>query len=208
MLLSLEEARGNVGIYGGSFDPPHWGHLKTAGAAAEELQLDLLAFLPAAHPPHKKGRALTPFHARRQMLELCLPLEARFRLCLIEGEQSLPGTTLDTVLKLRELGYTEERVHLIWLLGSDALLELGTWRQPEKLLSCIEVAVLPRPGFPVEQAEKRFRRRVRILDTPLIELAAHDIRSHRIKLEEAVPQSVAEYIRAKGLYGYSSRQSE
>jgi len=202
MLLSIPEHYCHIGLFGGSFDPPHWGHIRTAARACDELKLELLAFLPAVHPPHKRDQTLTPFSLRRQMLELCLSLDARFRLCLVEAEFDLGGTTLATVAKLRELGYTEERCHLIWLIGSDSLLELDSWRQPDELLDSIAVAVLPRTGYSAQEARQKYLKKVQLLNTPLIDLAAHDIRSKRRTLEESVPAPVAEFIRQEELYGY------
>jgi len=200
MRVSPEGPYRRIGLFGGTFDPPHWGHVKTARGAADELALDELAFLPAVQPPHKRHRRLTPFALRRQMLECLLPLDPRFRLCLVEAERSLPGTTLETVEALRRQGFTEDRCHLVWLMGSDSLLELESWHRPDDLLESIEVAVLPRPGYPPEQAPERFRSRVRLLATPLVDLAAQDIRAGRIPLEEAVPPPVARFIRQHRLY--------
>lgn len=202
MLLSLGSEHSRLGLFGGSFDPPHWGHLRAAQGAADELELDQLAFLPAVQPPHKRNRTLTPFDLRRRMLELCLPLDPRFRLCLIEAEENLSGKTVNTVQKLRELGFTENRCHLIWLMGSDSLLDLEDWHRPEELLEAVEVAVLPRPGYPVEKAKEKYRKRVRILRTPLIDISAHKIRDQRQPLVETVPPLVARFIVENGLYGF------
>jgi len=201
-LFPLPDHFSRIGLFGGSFDPPHRGHLESARRAADELALDQLAFVPAAHPPHKSKRTLSSFDLRRQMLELCLSLDERFRLCLIEKEASLPGTTLETILKLRRQGFTEERCHLIWLMGSDALQDLNAWHEPQKLLESVEVAVLPRPGYPASEAKAQFLANVRLLSTPLLDISAHEIRSHELSLEDAVIPAVAQFIRRQGLYGY------
>jgi nicotinate-nucleotide adenylyltransferase len=203
MFLKLGSKYERVGIFGGSFDPPHWGHIRTARNAADELQLDQLAFLPAKQPPHKRDRELTDFDLRRQMLELCLPLDHRFRLCLIEGEENLSGATLETVRRLREQGFTADHCRLIWLMGSDSLLELGSWYHPEELLQSLEVAVLPRPGYPSENAPKKYYKQVTILHTTMIDLASQDIRAHRLALRETVPPPVAQFITKNGIYGYT-----
>ena len=202
MLLQPPQVFQRLGLYGGSFDPPHWGHVRTAAAAADELKLDQLAFLPARHPPHKQDQPLSDFSLRRAMLELCLPLDSRFCICLVEEEYSLPGTTVETVLKLRELGFREDRCHLVWLIGSDSLMDLGRWHQPDRLLESIEMAVLPRPGYPADQALKQYKDKVLLLNTPQIALSAQDIRSHRADLETSVPPPVAQFIRRRGLYSY------
>ena len=202
MLLRPPQAFQRIGLYGGSFDPPHWGHVRTAAAAADELKLDQLVFLPALHPPHKHDQPLSDFAVRRGMIELCLPLDPRFRLSIVEKEYSLPGTTVDTVQKLRNLGFVEDRCHLVWLIGSDSLMDLDRWHQPARLLDSIEMAVLPRPGYPADQALRQYKDKVILLNTPLIAISAQDIRSHRADLETYVPPPVAQFIRRRGLYSY------
>ena len=194
---------GRIGLFGGTFDPPHWGHIRAALGAADELDLDQMAFLPAVHPPHKHGRSYSPFDLRCRMIEFCLNIDPRFRLCMIEADENLPGTTYETVQKLREFGYTEDVCHLIWLMGSDSLLDLSTWHCPDKILESVEVAVMPRPGFPVREADSRFVHRVKLLDTPLTEISAQEICSREIRLGESVPAPVAQFIIDTGLYGFS-----
>lgn len=126
---------------------------------------------------------------------------------MIEEEEDLPGTTFETVQKLREMGFTEDRCHLFWLMGSDSLLDLGDWHRPDDLLDSIDIAVMPRPGFPPERAESRFLTRVRLLSTPLIEVSAQDIRSKKLRLGEVVPAAVAQFIIDSGLYGFSAQKA-
>lgn len=205
---NIVESRGRIGLFGGTFDPPHWGHVRVAIAAADELRLDQLAFLPSLKPPHRRGRSFSPYEVRREMVESCLPLDPRFRICLVEEKENLPGTTFETVLKLREMGYTEDGCHLIWLMGSDSLLEMENWHRPEELLDSIEVAIMPRPGYPAERAKKGFLEKVRVLKTPLMRISASEIRLRPGLLTDLVPSSVAELIRVHGLYGLKRQNSE
>ncbi len=200
-------ASGRIGLLGGTFDPPHWGHIRAALGAADELTLDQLAFLPAVHPPHKNDRSYSPLDLRRKMVELCLNIDPRFRLCMIEEEENLPGTTYETVQKLRESGFTEDTCHLIWLMGSDSLQDLSSWHRPEELLDSVEVGIMPRPGFPAQNVGSRFAERVRHLNTPLIEISANEIRSKEIRLGESVPAPVAQFIIDSGLYGFSHQKN-
>lgn len=197
-----------IGLFGGTFDPPHRGHLTCASRAADELQLDQLAFVLAFNPPHKLNQPHSPFDLRRKMIELSLPLDRRFRLCLIEKTENLSGTTVETVQKLRQLGYGEDRCHLIWLMGSDALLELESWHQPEVLLDNIDVAVLPRPGYPLDKANVSFLSRVRVLNTPLVDHSASEIRSQKRSLQDSVHEAVAEFILRQGLYGFTQENQK
>jgi nicotinate-nucleotide adenylyltransferase len=200
MRLSLESGPNHIGLFGGSFDPPHWGHIRAAQGAADELKLNQLAFLPAVRPPHKRDRKLTSFDLRAKLMELCLPLDRRFRLCTVEMDERLSGTTLDTVSKLRDMGFTEDRCHLIWLMGSDSLLDLENWHRPDDLLAAVEVAILPRPGYRIEDALKKYLDKVNVLHTPLIDISAQNIRAHRLALEHSVPPLVAQFIHENGLY--------
>jgi nicotinate-nucleotide adenylyltransferase len=197
----LEAVKGQrIGLFGGTFDPPHWGHIRAVRKAADELGLDQMAFIPAIHPPHKEGYKITEYHHRQRMIELCLKYDDRFRISTVEEETGLSGKTLATVNKLREFGFTKDVCHLTWLMGSDSLLDLPLWHKPEELIGTIEIAVMPRPGFPIDRAEPRFRNSVRILNNPLFDYSATDIRMHHINLEGAVPKPVLDYIRAQQLY--------
>ncbi|MBU0517462.1 nicotinate (nicotinamide) nucleotide adenylyltransferase [bacterium] len=201
MVRLLEDPVGNIGLFGGTFDPPHLGHLRAAADAAAELKLDQLVLIPSPQPPHKRNRTFTDYHHRRAMVELCLPTDDRFRLSLVE-EEGLPGTTYETIQKLRHLGFTEDHCHLVWLMGSDSLLDLNHWHKPEDLLNTIEVAVMPRPGYSVSQANKEHLARVKVLNTPLFDLSASEIREKQQSLEDWVAPPVAAYIRMHKLYGF------
>lgn len=200
MNITHDGSKIRIGLFGGTFDPPHWGHIRAARGAADELVLSQIQFILAAYPPHKLDRPLTPFAIRQQMLELCLPLDPRFRVCSIEEEENLPGTTLNTVLRIREVQFPSDSYRLIWLMGSDSLLDFSAWHQPDQLLKIVDIAVMPRPGYPVEKADPQFLRRVRILNTPLIDISADEIRNRKMDLTNAVPDSVAQYVLDSGLY--------
>ncbi len=193
MTCLLEDQIGRIGLFGGTFNPPHWGHIKTVIGAADELLLNQVAFIPSPNPPHKRGIVFTPYKQRREMVELILPVDRRFRICVIE-EDDLPGTTFETIQKLRNSGFTEDKCHLIWLMGSDSLLDLHQWHRPDDLLKSIEVAVMPRPGFPVENAAEEYLNSVTILKTCLIDISASDIRHRQTFGSELVPESVRDYI--------------
>jgi len=197
----LNNPSGNIGLFGGTFDPPHLGHLKAAKGAADELKLDQLAFIPSPQPPHKRDQTFSAYDHRRKMVELCLPEDDRFRLCLIE-EQNLPGTTYETIRKLQQSGFTSEKCRLIWLMGSDSLIDLNQWHKPADLLKIVDVAIMPRPNYPIQKADTSFRRKVIVLNTPLIDLSASEIRRNRKNLEKWVTRPVADYIRENKLYGF------
>lgn len=191
-----------IGLFGGTFDPPHWGHIKAARTAADELNLDQLAFLPSPYPPHKGHQVFTNYSLRKRMIQLCLKYDRRFRICLVEEEARLSGTTLETVQHLRKIGYDERCCKLIWLMGSDSLLDFPYWHQPEELLQIISVAVMPRPGFPIENAERRFLDQLQVLKTPLFDISATAVRTGQLDLKKTLPKPVVDFIYQQNLYGF------
>lgn len=133
-----------VGIMGGTFDPVHFGHLRTAQEAIEMLSLDSLLFIPAACPPHKPGRRIVAFEHRYRMLELAIEDNPCFRLSDIE--KKLPGKsyTAITLKKLQEEARRE--TELYFLVGFDAFVEINTWWHFRDLFRLARIVVLRRPG--------------------------------------------------------------
>jgi nicotinate-nucleotide adenylyltransferase len=143
---------------GGTFDPVHIGHLRTAEEAIEMLNLDHLLFIPAAYPPHKPGRQILSFAHRFRMLELATLDHPRFRLSDIE--QKLPGKSF-TAITLRTLHENARRgVELYFLVGLDAFLEIDTWWHYKDLFRLANMVVLRRPGYSEEQVSEFLSRRV------------------------------------------------
>jgi nicotinate-nucleotide adenylyltransferase len=134
---------GRLGIMGGTFDPVHLGHLRTAEEAIEILGLDQILFVPAASPPHKPGRQILSFGHRLRMLELAITCNPRFRLS--DMERRIPGKSY-TVNSLRRLREESQDVELFFLVGLDAFLEMDTWFQYEELFRLASIVVLRRPG--------------------------------------------------------------
>jgi nicotinate-nucleotide adenylyltransferase len=134
----------NVGLFGGTFDPPHTGHLIVAQDAALALGLDRILFVPAARPPHKTGTVVSPAPLRLAMLELAVGGDPRFVIDRTELERSGPSFTVDT---LRTLAGAWPGTALTLLIGADQYAEFGTWREPDTIRQLARVAVLDRgPG--------------------------------------------------------------
>jgi nicotinate-nucleotide adenylyltransferase len=191
-----------VGLFGGSFDPIHHGHLRTLEAAARELSLERILVIPNPHPPHKPAEHLSPYVHRREMVRIALRDHPQMELTTIEEESGNVAYTIDTVRKVR--GRLEISMEDCWLiLGADSLLELESWREPDKLSQDCQLAVLPRPGFDIHQASQRFLAHARILHTPLIAVSSTDIRARVAAGEpigEFVPPAVEAYIQTHHLY--------
>lgn len=135
------ESRERIGLLGGSFDPIHTGHLILAEAAVNAADLDRVIFMPTARPPHKSGTPLSPFEIRREMVELAIRDNPRFELSLMEGGDR-PAFTHESIAHYREEGYGPEQIHLI--LGSDSLMELSSWRRPEKIFENATIIAMRR----------------------------------------------------------------
>ncbi|MHB1169170.1 MAG: nicotinate-nucleotide adenylyltransferase [Longimicrobiales bacterium] len=132
-----------LGIFGGTFDPPHLGHLIVAQDAALALALDRVLFVPAGTPPHKRDRQLSPAAARLAMVEAATAGNDRFDVEPWELEQTGPSYTLTTLRHLRQQHPEAE----LWLLiGADQWAEFATWRGPEEILSLACVGVIGRAG--------------------------------------------------------------
>jgi nicotinate-nucleotide adenylyltransferase len=197
-----------VGVFGGTFDPIHLGHLVAAEDAAYELSLDRVLFVPNAVPPHKRNREVSPAADRIAMVELGIADNNCFSLSLVEIERGGPSYTVDTMRELRaRLG---PDVRLFFVVGCDALPQLHTWHEPEALLAEFDVVIADRPsgGQPVDWAavEARFpgiREKLPIIHVAQLDISGVDIRE-RVRtgrpIRYQVPPPVGRYIREHGLY--------
>lgn len=196
-----------IGILGGTFDPPHVGHLWLAALAADALGLDRVVFMPAAQPPHKRQKGMTRATDRLLMTRLAIAADDGFELTLIEMERPGPSYTIDSVDELRRSYGSEARLYL--LMATDALGAIDTWREPDALLERIEWVVGPRPGSPPpdrSSLEARFganASRIHLLSGPSLDVSSSEIRrrvaaGHTIRY--LVPRGVEELIGQRGLY--------
>jgi nicotinate-nucleotide adenylyltransferase len=188
----------NIGLFGGTFDPPHIGHLIAAQDAMQALQLDRLHFLPAAQPPHKHGRAITPAAIRLEMLQAAVRDEPRFEICMLELERAGPSYTVDTLRQLHARG-TQDNLFL--LVGADQARELVTWREPEEIARLASIVLLSRDG--VETMAQPQRLLTRAIRVTRIDVSASQIRGRVARgqpIRFLVPTAVEAIIRARHLY--------
>ncbi len=201
-----------VGILGGTFDPPHIGHLILAEEARDQLHLDKVLFVPAGDPPHKRDRRLTPVQHRLAMVSLAIAENPAFFLSRVDADRPGPHYTVDMVHIIRQ--QYPPPVDLYFLMGFDSLADLPNWYKPEELLAMCQLVALTR--FDVELdwdvLESRLpgvRRRVRILDMPELELASHVIQE-RVRqgrtIRYQVLSTVEAYIYKHGLYRTSGEE--
>lgn len=137
-----------VGVLGGTFDPVHNGHLAVARYVFEAMQLDSILFIPAARPPHKGHLLLTPFKHRLAMLECAVQDEPLFFVSAMEGHRDGPSYSVDTLKELRETLNSE--VRLFFVIGMDAFVEIGTWKNCHLLSNLADLVVIDRPDYPLD----------------------------------------------------------
>jgi nicotinate-nucleotide adenylyltransferase len=187
-----------IGIFGGTFDPPHIGHLIAAQDACDALQLDRLLFVPAAEPPHKRNRSITPAPIRREMLQAALKGETRFQICDLELGRNGPSYTVDT---LRELRKSHPEDALFLLIGADQVREFATWRAPEEIAQLAEVVQVARSGL--DRADAGSGLVPKTIQITRIDVSATDIRQRVAdgrSIRYLVPAAVERLIREHGLY--------
>lgn len=143
-----------LGLYGGSFDPVHLGHLMVAQAAMEALHLDRLVFIPAARSPFKSGAKPAIGATRLRWLRLSLAGRPTWEVDDCEVRRGGISYTIDTVLDFRR---RFPNAHLYWLIGADQVGELPSWHQADQLAEYVEFAVIPRPAFQVPSLSPPFR---------------------------------------------------
>ena len=191
-----------LGVFGGTFDPPHVGHLALAECAREQLELERVVFVPAADPPHKQGRAKTPFAQRLTMTRLAVRGHAGFSVSDLEARRPGPSYTVET---LRAMRRRYPRHELVLLLGADSLADLPGWRDPKTIVGLAHIAVAPRP-MRAERGRPRPRglgARVTRIDAPRLELSSSDLRARAKRgesLRYLVPDAVAAFVKRRGLY--------
>jgi len=205
-MSQLPNAHTPIGVLGGTFDPPHNGHLVIAHAALTQLALDRVLFAPTSQPPHKLGNHITAIEHRLEMLRLAIASHPQFTLSRIDIDRAGPTYTVDTMRLLRE--QFGNAVELYFIMGMDSLASLLTWRAPEKLIQLCRLAVFNRPGFSVNLDELEMklpglRERVVILTAPTLDIAASELQRRvraGISIADWVPVPVVDYIEKQGLY--------
>jgi len=187
-----------LGIYGGSFNPIHLGHLLVAQAAIEELQLDKLFFVPALQSPFKTENEMAPAEIRLQLLRLALAGKAN---CEVDAQEIRRGGISYTVDTLRDYAKRFPQAKLFYLVGADNVSQLNEWRGANEMAALAEFVAVPRPGESVSEFPKPFRGR--ILDGILVGISSSQIRERlqkNLPIDNLVPPFVAEAIRNAKLY--------
>ena len=188
-----------LGILGGTFDPPHVGHLLAAVDAYEALKLDVLVFVPASTQPLKVGTEAAPAQHRLSMVRLLVGSDERFGVDATEIERAGLSYTVDTLETFARRFPTAER---FFLVGEDAMVAFGSWREPRRIQELAQVAVLRRPAARGGQRPELPDGTI-ALPTRLVDVSSTEIRE-RVRCGKSirgfVPESIAAYIETERLY--------
>jgi nicotinate-nucleotide adenylyltransferase len=196
-----------VGVIGGTFDPPHRGHLAVAQEARTQLKFGRVIFIPAGQPWLKTEMPVSPAEDRFEMVRLAIAPFPYFEISRTEIDRSGPSYTYDTVKELRA-GLNRE-VELFFLLGWDSLSQLPRWHEATRLVQMCRLVAVPRPGYgrpdldELEKAIPGITSRVTMLDIPEINISATEIRQRvtgGLSTADLVPAAVERYISEHGLY--------
>ena len=195
-----------VGLFGGTFDPPHVGHLILASEAKSQLELNRVLWTVTPDPPHKQAQEITALEHRLAMVNLAIEDESTFELSRVELDRPGPHYTVDTLKLLAEQNPGAEIVPII---GGDSLQDLPTWHQPKEILYVAHwVGVMRRPGEEtnLEALERELpgiTAKVHYVDAPLLEIASREIRERVANgkpFRYYLPPPVYEYIEKHHLY--------
>lgn len=198
--------RKRAGIFGGTFDPPHFGHLILAAEALEQLKLDQVYFVLTANPPHKQDRDITPISHRLALLELALEGQPEFQISRVEIDRPGPHFALDSIKQFqRELPDSD----LIYLIGGDSLRDLPSWKKPVELVTLVnKIGVMRRPFTEINLdslTEKipELETKLEFINTPVLEISSREIRERVAKgghFRNYLHPNVFDYIIKEQLY--------
>lgn len=198
-----------IGLLGGTFDPPHMGHLWLAEAARDQLMLDKVLFLPVGQPPHKQDRQITAVSHRLTMLQKTITDNPAFTLDTTDSDRPPPHTTCSLIPLIQQAHPTAK----LWLIiGSDSLVELPTWVEPSSIIQQCRLAVLPRPAVEIdwlalETAVPGVAQVVDMLEGPTLNISSTELRKwaqRRRSLKYLMTTAVIHHIRKHKLYSASS----
>ena len=199
----------NVGLLGGTFNPPHIGHLVCAEQALAQLELDRVLLVPVNEPPHKGVEADPGVEHRVELCRRAVEGEDRLEVSTVDAEIPGPSYTVDTLRRLNERSPGDQ---LTFIVGGDMALSLPTWREPRAILELAELGVAEREGVRRSDIVERLGdlpvQRVRFFDMPRLDISSSLIRRYVAAgrpVRHLVPRAVEDYILESGLYAGALR---
>ena len=194
-----------VGIFGGTFDPIHHGHLVAAEEARAVLRLDKVLVVPAGEPPHKSARPISPLEHRVAMVQLAIASNPHFVVSRVDLDRPGPHYSVDMVTRLRrDMGPGD----VFLIVGMDSLMDLPSWHESERLMGLCYIVGVNRPGYtydlaPLEKAVPGISAHIQVLEAPQLEISSHELQERvrrGLPIKYQVPESVEEYIHRHKLY--------
>ncbi len=195
-----------IGVFGGTFDPPHYGHLVIAEEARARLGLRRVIFLPTGQPPHKPERIVSPAAHRLAMVLLAIAGNPGFRMSRLDVDRPGPCFTADLLELLQdELGPSAD---LHFIVGMDSLGDFLSWHEPARVLRAASLVAATRPGYTcdlseIEDAIPGATSRIILLEAPALEISSTELQARvraGLPIRYQAPEAVARYIRQHGLY--------
>ena len=197
-----------LGIMGGTFDPPHIGHLAAAEMARAELKLDCVLFVPANRSPWKMSRVMSTTEQRVELVQLAIADNDSFMLSRVDVDRPPPSYTYET-LRLLQAAYPADELYFI--MGLDSLRDIGNWQNADEIVRIARLVVVARPGVKMDVGQMMellhglpdLMKRLTFVEMPELEIAASDLQQrvrHGQSIHYLVPSAVAAYITAQGLY--------
>jgi nicotinate-nucleotide adenylyltransferase len=189
-------------LFGGTFDPPHFGHLIVAQTIFEAEHFDKIVFVPAHIPPHKKERKISSVALRLEMLKIATMDNPNFEISDIELKRGGISYSLETIHTYKEQTGLD-REDLYYLIGSDSLKQFQTWQNPKAILEECQLIVAIRPGFRPSDIPNWILAKVQFANIPRIEISSTQIRARWVEdktIRYMVTQSVWTYINKHNLY--------
>lgn len=194
-----------IGILGGTFDPPHTGHLILAQHAVDAIGLSRLLFVPAANPPHKQQETKTPVEHRLAMLDCATADNPQFGISRVDVDRTGPHYSVDMVRLLQE---QYPQAELYFVMGGDSLRDLPKWNRPQELIQLCRIAVMRRPQSVISRdmhhdTLPELADRLTIVDSPLIDISSTAIVARcaaGYSIRYLVPDAVIAYIKQHQLY--------
>lgn len=206
-------AQRKIGVFGGTFDPIHIGHMSIAEEVRKKLGLEEIVFVPTGQPVFKEHLNISGAQHRLEMVILATAAIPYFNISTIELERPGPSYSIDTIKELKSRLYVKTELYLI--VGLDALNELTSWKQPELLLQLSYIVCVKRAGYKdvnlkyLESKVPGAQKKVIMIDINPINVSASDIRQRvacGLNIEGMVPDEIEKYIRENGLYLEGEKQ--
>ena len=196
-----------LGIMGGTFNPPHLGHLICAEEVYDHFKFDKAIFIPSARPPHKADSEVIDAQHRYMMTVLAVKDNPHFEVSRIELDRPGRSYSIETVRELKRR--FDDDTEIYWIIGADSVLEMFIWKNVYELLDMCNFVAINRPGYDLSRADRRFLEKVQLFEVTGVDISASEIR-RRVRagksIKYLVPLDVENYIYENGLYSHASEE--